>query len=395
MNHVYKFTLLLVALTAALLLPGGCGGNDLMGEVTALLEQRSGEIETIGYVCMTEDGERLYREEFALRFPHDYRYRFYEYTGGQPRLRNLAVQSGNDLYRASVAPGSSGQAGAAKVETLSNIPPLRCTGTYLALYHLAGNVDYFQSLISLIKGGELEVVGVEDVDGIDTYLLQSAGGLKPEMRIWLDQETGLPSRKELTLGEGRVVVFRYEDFVENATYTEEPFPPDARALFGEQLDTADVVTRDGGCQPVALADIPSQAGFSPLLPEIPGFELADSYLRDPAASTLASSEESVKFPEGWREIYLVMRSGSRQVEIRESPYDPEFGYYTTAMGALSGAFLTGQEVFGEDAGNASYIAAMDCQEMRLTLGEIDLMVTGDLSREELEVLAIQLKDLAD
>jgi hypothetical protein len=48
-----------------------------------------------------------------------------------------------------------------------------------------------------------------------------------------------------------------------------------------------------------------------------------------------------------------MHNGSRQVEIRQSPYDEEFSCYTTGMATLSGVYLTSQEVFGEDAGNAT------------------------------------------
>jgi hypothetical protein len=64
------------------------------------------------------------------------------------------------------------------------------------------------------------------------------------------------------------------------------------------------------------------------------------------------------------------------------------------MAAFSGAFLFSQELFGEDAAGASYTAAMDCQEMRLTLSGAELMVTGDLSRADFESLAMQLRELS-
>jgi hypothetical protein len=38
---------------------------------------------------------------------------------------------------------------------------------------------------------------------------------------------------------------------------------------------------------------------------------------------------------------------------------------------------------------------MDCQEMRLSLGDVELMITGDLSRSEFESLAVKLKDLSN
>jgi hypothetical protein len=391
-----RFAPILSILTVVLLFPCGCGGGGGAGELKELLARRSGEISSISYACITDDGERTYREEFELLFPDDYRYRFYEYMDGQAQLRSLMVQSGNDLCRVRSAPSPSGEASPLQAEVITNIPPLRCTGTYLALYHLLGNADYFQSMLALIEGGELEVAGSESVDGAGAYLLVSAEGLKPSMRIWLDRSTGLPLKKEITLGEGRLVVFRYEDVEENAVYADEPFPPDIAGWFGEPGTGLDITEKDGGCRPIEIENAMAEAGFSPLVPQVEGFELAAVYVREPAASDLnAPSEGSMSFPEGFRELYLVLRRGPHQLEIRQSPYDPQFTYYTTGMAALSGAFLTRQETWGEEAGGATYIAAMDCQEMRLVLGDIDLMVTGDLSREEMRSLAAQLKELAD
>ncbi len=382
-------------LLAVMLLPAACGGGSgLRGEVVDLLERHSGEIETISYTCITEDAGRLYREEFELRFPDAYRYRLYQSEGGIVQLQNLTMQSGTDLYRARVVRDNAGGVDCLQVETTSNMPPLRCTGNYLSLYHLAGNVDYFQSMIALIRGGQLEVTGIEGLDGIDAYSLESAAGLTPRMRIWLDAASGLPLRKELSLGAERSVIFRFEDYALNPAYADEPFPSDPAALFGAPGISVTRTVRDGACRTADIDGAYLEAGFEPLLPRIDGFELTSTCVRDPASSNLSESEEQMKFPEGFREVYLVMKDGARQVEIRESPYSEEFSYYTTSMGALSGAYLTGQENFGEDAGNATYTAAMDCQEMRLALGDVELVVTGDLSRDEFESLAVQLVELS-
>jgi hypothetical protein len=391
---VRRLAIPLAMLTVFMLLNGGCGDNGLSGEVLELLETRCGNTDTISYTCVTEDAGSLYREEFEISFPDNYRYRFYGVEGDQARLRTLTVQSGMELYRAGLAGEEPGQAEKLEVVLKSHVPPIRCTGNYLALYHLIGNADYFNSMMALIESGDLVVAGRENLDGTDTYRLESAAGLAPEMRIWLDTETGFPSRKELALSEDRVVVFRYQDIRENQVYGQDSFPPDPVALFGDPGIGVSSEARDGGCRPADMANASAQLGFEPVVPQIQGFELVASYVRNPAESNLTESEASTQFPEGFRQLYLVLRDGTRQVEIMESPYDPEFSYYTTGMAALTGAFLTVQEVFGADAGNASYTAAIDCQEMHLVLGDMALMVTGDLSREEFESLAIQLKDLS-
>ncbi len=384
----------LALLLAALLLPGGCGGGGLRGEVIELLERRSGEVDSISYTCVTEDAGRLYRERFELRFPDDYRYSFYEVAEGRERLLAHTAQRGNDIWRARLAQGGEGEAASLRVEMLSRVPPLRCTGTYLALYHLVGNGDYYQSLVSLIEGGELVVAGAEEAEGRAGFRLESADGLSPRLRIWLDRETGLPLRKEMALGGERTVVFRYEDVVEDRGYEEGPFPPHAATLFGAPGEDVETERRDGACLPVDVAVAAAEVGFTPLLPDLEGFELAAACVCDPAASTLSASQEPLRFPAGFRELYLVLRSGSRQVEIRQSPRDPQFSHHTTGLGALTGACLTGRRTFGEEAGGAFYAAAVDCQEMHLTLDKVEIMVTGDLSRGEFEALAVQLRELA-
>lgn len=384
----------LAVLLAALLLPGGCGGGGIANDVIGLLTRRSGEMEAISYTCITEDAGRIYREHFELRFPDDYSYSFYEVTGGQERLLNHTVQRGIDVSRARVVRGSGDEGDSLLVETITAVPPIRFAGNYLALYHLVGNADYFQSLIALVGGGELVVAGMVETGGREAYLLESASGLTPRMRIWLDRETAFPVRKELDLSAERTVAFRYEDVVENPDDTRS-FSQDVTAPFGDQGMSVSYETKDGGCRSVAIENAGTEAGFAPLLPRIEGFVLTAAYVRDPAASTLSASEESTRYPEGFRELYLVLRDGVRQVEIRQSPYDPEFSYYTTGLGALSGAFLARQEAFGDDAAGARYIAAVDCQEMRLTAGDVEVTVTGDLSREEFETLARHLAELAE
>ncbi|MBN2025247.1 MAG: hypothetical protein JW854_00590 [Actinobacteria bacterium] len=384
---------ILVVLLAMQFIPCGCAKSPA-DELIELLERRSGTIDTISYACTTEDGERLYREEFEIGFPDRYRYWFYADSGGVLSPINFTTQSGTDFYRIRALSASSGEVESLEVETETGIPPLRCTGTYMSLYHLIGNVDYFQSIISLVSGGSLVVSGSEMVNGVDAFLLESAEDLDPRMLIWIDKTTGFPLRKEMALGKERVVVFHYQDFVENQPYAEEPFPPDALPLFSGLGVPANETVKDGACRVIDLADAPEEAGFSPLVPELPGFELATVYVRDPAASTLTEPEGSISFPADFRELYLLLRNGTRQVEIREAPFDAEFSYYTTSMAALSGAYLTMNEFFTEEAGGASYTAAIDCQVMRLVLGDIDLMVTGDLSRAEMEELAIQLRQLS-
>jgi hypothetical protein len=386
---------LLVIFALSMLLPCGCGERNPAGALTEILETRSGEIQSLSFTCITEDGEQVYREEVDLRFPDDYLYRFYDYPGEQPRLMNVAAQSGNNVFRARAVPDQSGAVTSLEIERLSNVPPLRCSGMYLSLYHLVGDGDYFQSMISLVEEGVLEVKGLMDLEGRKAYQLRTTAGLQPDIRIWVDKETGLPLRKELAVGDSRTVVFRYQDMVENGDYPEEPFPPDVSALSsGLPPEAVKETRKDGGCTPLDPGNARAVLGFSPLVPGLEGYELAGASWRDPKSSSLSQSEQSLQYPEGFRELYLVLRSGPRQVEIRETTHHPDFAYYSTSLGFLSGAYLTQQVSWGEETGNAAYTVALDCQQLYFTAGNLDIMVTGDLSARELETLAVQMQDLA-
>ncbi len=373
---------------------GGCGGGGGYRDLIETLEARAGTISTLRYTCVTEDGERLYREEFELAFPDRYRYRVYEDRGGSARLASAVEQRGEAFFRTRATYSESGALEKVESETAFNVPPLRNGGKYLGLYHLIGNADYFHSILSLLEGGSLELRGKEEVEGAPAYRLDSAAGLTPRMQIWLDAETGLPLRKDLFLGEERKVVFRFQGYEEDFPYPELPFLPDTRTLFGNEGAAVNPLESDGGCRSLDLPDAASLVGFDPLIPTLEGFELTGARWRDPAASAPASGGQSIQYPEGFRELYLLYRDGMRQVEIRESPYDPDFAYYTMGLGTLTGAYLAQQETFGEEAGGASYTAALDCQEMHLVAGDLEITATGDLSRDAFADLAAQLVELA-
>lgn len=371
----------------------GCAGEELTARVIDLLREKAGTVTALDYTCLTEDGESVYREEFALRFPDSYRYRFLDCSRGEARLQGYTAQSGNRVYR--VRTKSEASSGASILaELLVDVPPLRNTGVYLSLYNLCGNADYYSSLVSLLQGGSLQVLSRSRLDGVETYRLKSPPGLAPETELWIDACSGLPLRKEVSFGENRRVIFRFQDVNIDGGTVLEPFPEEVPPGFDLAAMPVVEETHDGACRPLDPADAASALGFAPLTVEIEGFALAGAYVRDPTASDLFPSERSVAFPQGFRELYLVYRSGSRQCEVRQVPEVENFASYTTGLGALSGAYLTQQEILGGPEVKAYYTAALGFQEMRLVTGNLEITVTGDLSRGEMETLAISLASAA-
>jgi len=396
MRRVAFKLMVLAALTLPITVFPGCGKTGLREELVGLLREKAGSIESLAFTCQTVDGENLYLEEFHLLFPDRYRYRFFEIVNGEKVLVRYAAQSGNRVLRAgldSTDPGAS-----LKAELLEDVPPIRGTGIYLSLYHLVGNGDYYYSLISLLEGGSLEVVSREILDGTDTYRLRSAPGLTPQTEMWLESGSGLPVRKELLLEGGRKVTFTYRDMAANIPDPLEPFPESAlelNSLFGRPSAPVGLTVRDGGCRLAEGKSTPAEAGFSPLLPQLQGFREAGSFWRNPEASNLMDSEQSLNFPEGFREFYLLLRDGHRQVEIRQVPLVEDFGYYTSGLGLLSGAYLVQQERFSGEYADVTYTVALNRQEMHLVAGGLEVTVTGDLSREEFEELARILRSSAE
>lgn len=367
----------------------GCG-SELGAELEETLNEASGRIATLSFVCLTQDGDRAYREEVDISFPATYRYLLYETIGGQERLISLIAQSGGDLLRAAAAYDESGAITSVEAEEITGLPPIRSTGSYLGLYHLVGNADYFQSILYLFSAGDLEVTAKEDLEGASAFHLRSLEGLTPSMELWLDSETGLPLRKSLQVSQDRTINFRYLDMRENEEYAGGDFPPDLPSTFGVPTEVITSTRLNRGSLRIDPDSASAAVGFVPLIPAPEGFELAEAWWRDPAVADLPSTEEQLQFPDGYRELFLVYRSGPRQLEIREAPYDPEFDYRTTSAGALAGIYLTQREIWGEDAGGALYTAALDCQELYIEVGQLVVQATGDLSYAEFESLARDL-----
>jgi len=378
----------MLILAAASLFPGGCGGEDLSGQLLNLLRERSGTVSSIRFTCITEDGANTYREEVEFLLPDHLRYRMYDLGQDPPRLLTVIAQEENGLYRFRSSGGVSRE-GKPVEELFRDIPPLRNRGSYLSLYHLLGNGDYYSSLTALIHSGVLLVTARDEISGKSCYHLCSAPAQEPAMEIWVDTEYGLPLRKEMTLEGGRKLIFSYQDLEIDSLQALEPFP----AGVESGAEGAGLEAKDGGCRPLSLEEAGAVLGFAPLVPEIPGFELYRAWWRDPAASG-DPSERSLRFPEGFRELYLVYRSGNRQLEIRESPFLKDFGYYTTGLATLSEVYLAHRETLGEEEGNALYAASLDCQEMHLLAGEVEVTVTGDAWREEMRDLARRLHSMA-
>lgn len=396
MRRVLTGTAALLLLSLAALSHPGCSKADLRAELVELLLEKAGKIGSLAFTCLTEDGEHTYREEFQLLFPDQYRYRFLEEVNGEMVLTRYAAQSGNRVVRARLE--GSGSDISLQAELLEDVPPIRGTGTYLSLYHLMGNADYYFSLLSLLEGGSLSVISLEEREGVKAYHLRSAAGLSPETEMWLEIDTGLPLRRELVLEQGRKVVFSYGDLLVDQPLSPEPFPESAAeiaAVFGRTGWPVNLVVKHGACRPGPVERAPDGAGLSPLLPDLEGFDMVGSFWRDPASSDLSASEQSLRFPEGFREFYLLMRQGNRQVEIREVPRVEDFGYFTSGLGLLSGAFLIQQERFPPEAAEASYTVAFNRQEMQLVVGDVEITVTGDLSRQEYEELARSFRSHAE
>lgn len=385
----------LALLLAVPALYGGCGRKDPARGLVEMLERNAGTIGELAFACITDDGERSYREEFAISFPDQVRYRFYEYREGEMRLSRYAAQSGGRVIKAQAAVGTAGTT--VQAELLENVPPLRGTGYYLSFYHLPGNAEYYHSLISLIRGETLLYVSRENLEGRDAYHLRSSEGLRPTTFLWLDAANGLPLRKTIELAQGRTISFSFQYRAVNGGGSLETFPQSAReiaTLFGTQDSSVQFSSRDGGCRPLQAEEAAGAAGFAPLLPEMEGWERVNIFSRDPAAYGLNPTEQSLRFPEGFRELYLIYRNGTRQVEIKQVPVIQEFAYYTTGLGTLSEAYLIQRQTLGAEAGNAYCITALDCQEMHLVAGNVEITVTGDISRREMESLARQLQSLA-
>ncbi len=176
---------------------GGCGKEDLAGEVITLLREMAGAVTSLDFTRVTRDGESLYREEFALRFPDQCRYRLYDCSGEEPRLLSYTAQGGTRVHRVRTRSEDSGAA-SILAELLVDVPPLRNTGAYLSPYNLCGNADYYYSLVSLVQGGSLQVLSRSSLGGAEAYRLKSPPGLTPESELWIDADNGLPLRKEVS-----------------------------------------------------------------------------------------------------------------------------------------------------------------------------------------------------
>jgi hypothetical protein len=284
------------------------------------------------------------------------------------------------------------------VDRTINIPPVRGPSSlYLSQYMSFGNGAYYNTLLYLLESGRAEVTDKTNTGGVVCYVVEVGGdGTGRKWELSLEEEYGLPLRmveREELPENPDLGGYEYEtvitDLQVNPGLRESDFDVDITSLYDVDPSIIHEQTMDMLCLQTTLSEAEGIFGFSPLVPEIEGFDLYGVYCRDWQAYELSTGLDPSQVQAGFFECYLLFRdpSGTRQVEVCEAREEGESGvyYYEEPM-----SYCICREEVSVYGGDLDIITFPFYQVGMFEAGDIRVTVSGDMSYRQLLDIAASM-----
>ena len=208
MKYKIVFVLFLVCIT---LFNSGCIGEDLtadqiaekMQEKQANIEDTSATVHTI-----TSIGDKVQETEFTM------------IQKNPNKLKSVATMPEEIAGQISVSNG----------EKMWTYDPTSNQVTILALPETAEDfeMDYASAIGSLLNETDVSLLGTEEVDGRDTFVLmldskEDDGPLSSDIKVWVDEETWTPLKIKMGTEDTYQIIVEYRDFEVNTGVSDDVF----------------------------------------------------------------------------------------------------------------------------------------------------------------------------
>ncbi|WP_440946767.1 outer membrane lipoprotein-sorting protein [Methanosarcina sp. T3] len=248
---------------------------------------------------------------------------------------------------------------------------------------ILGEMDYAEVIDEFLNETDVSLLGVKEIDGRPTYLLETSPKGEEEgfkladgMRIWVDKETWMPLRYEMYDSDGDLVIeLEIRDLEINTGI------PDSEFVF-EVPEGATVKTVDLDAfelpEEMTLEEAREAAGFEILVPEY----LPEGY----AFNYSMVSNNSWIAPEG--EAFETV-SLTYENEEGDTIYLSETVYEGQAPDA---AIMDSAEDVDIQGKEGKYFAFGDMKILRWEIGDINLSLTSSLEQDEMLRIAESVRE---
>ncbi|MHC1756543.1 MAG: DUF4367 domain-containing protein [Methanosarcina sp.] len=249
-----------------------------------------------------------------------------------------------------------------------------------------GETDYVGIISDLLNETDISLLGMEEIDGRPAYLLETS--LKDEeegfrftdgMKLWVDKETWMPLRYEMYDSGGDLMMeLEIRDLEINTGIPESEFVfevPERATVKTVDLDSFELP------EEITLEEARESAGFEILVPEY----LPEGY----AFNYSMVSNESLTVPEEQTLETVILRYENEKGDIisfSETAYEKEVLEFPEAAITNYGENVT---INGRDG---KYLAFGDMKILKWEIGNIDMILTASLEKEEMLKIAESISE---
>ncbi|AKB34234.1 hypothetical protein MSSIH_3544 [Methanosarcina siciliae HI350] len=248
---------------------------------------------------------------------------------------------------------------------------------------ILGEIDYAEIIDEFLNETDVSLVGVKEIDGRPTYLLETSPKEEEEgfkladgMKIWVDKETWMPLRYEMYDSDGDLVMeLEIHDLEINTEIPDSEFVfevPEGATVKTVDLDSFELP------EEMTLEEARESAGFEILIPEY----IPEGYTFN--YSTV--SNNSWIAPEGQASETVSL---TYENEEEDSIYLSETVYESQAPDA---AIMDSAEDIDINGRDGKYLAFGDMKILRWEIGDIYLSLTSSLEKDEMLRIAESVRE---
>jgi outer membrane lipoprotein-sorting protein len=343
-----------------------------------------------GDLSAEEIAEQMQEKEANI---HDYSYtmQMTSHFGNQTQESEIRILRKNPDKMKTITIKPEEEAGAILVSDGEFIwihDPKTNTVTKMEMHDIPtqGETDYVGIISDLLNETDVSLLGMEEIDGRPAYLLETSPKEEGEglrftdgMKVWVDKETWMPLRYEIyDSGGDPMMELEIRDLEINKGI------PDSEFVF-EMPEGATVKTVDLDSfalpEEITLEEARESAGFEFLVPEY----LPEGY----AFNYSMVSKDSLAVPEEQTLETVILNYENEKgdiISLSETAYEKEVPEVPEA------AITNYAENVTINGRNGKYLAFGDIKILKWEIGNIDLILTASLEKDELLRIAESISE---
>ncbi|WP_048159637.1 outer membrane lipoprotein-sorting protein [Methanosarcina sp. WWM596] len=349
-------TLTLLVLLVPALFVSGCTGELSAEEIAEQMQEKEASIQDYSYTMHMTSYFGNQKQESEVRILQK----------KPDRIKTVAMEPEEEAGTIAVSDGEFMWTFDPKTNTVMKIE--------MPDTPVLGEIDYVGMISELLNKTDVSLLGMEEIDGRPTYLLEANPKEEGEgllfvdgMKLWVDKETWMPLRYEMYDSDGDLMMeLEIRDLEVNAGI------PDSEFVFevpeGATVKTVDMDSFEIPEQ-TTLEEARESAGFEILVPEY----LPEGYAFN--HSMVFNNSRIALEGQACETVSLTYKNEEEDIiSLSETVYETE---------APDAAIMNSAEDVSINEAEGKYVTLGSMKILSWEIGDIDLSLTASLEKDEM------------